>query len=89
MYIYNTFFFFFDRFESPSSSSQQRVEVIEVVLTSRIKYLVSSHNAMEFSQTPISPQNNSAVQCNGDLKDSDDDDDSSEGSMNSMRLVYV
>ncbi len=49
---------------------------------------------MEFSQTPISPQNNSAVQCNGDLKDSDDDDDdddddSSEGSMNSMRLVYV
>uniref|UniRef100_A0A671NWU2 RNA helicase n=1 Tax=Sinocyclocheilus anshuiensis TaxID=1608454 RepID=A0A671NWU2_9TELE len=82
-----------DRFESPSSSSQQRVEVTEDVLTSRMKDLVSSHNAMDFSQTPISPQNNSAVQCNGDLKDSDDDDDddddddeddSSEGSMNTM-----
>ncbi|KAF4095368.1 putative ATP-dependent RNA helicase TDRD12 isoform X3 [Onychostoma macrolepis] len=73
-----------DRFESPSSSSQQRVEVIEDVLTSRMKDLVSSHNAMEFSQTPISPQNNSAVQCNGDLKDSDDFDDSSEASMNIM-----
>ncbi|XP_016112386.1 putative ATP-dependent RNA helicase TDRD12 [Sinocyclocheilus grahami] len=45
-----------------------------------MKDLVSSHNAMEFSQTPISPQNNSAVLCIGDLKDSDvDDDDSSEG----------
>uniref|UniRef100_A0A672JZK0 RNA helicase n=1 Tax=Sinocyclocheilus grahami TaxID=75366 RepID=A0A672JZK0_SINGR len=76
-----------DRFESPSSSSQQRVEVTEDVLTSRMKDVVSSHNAMDFSQTPISPQNNSAVQCNGDLKDSDDydEDDSSEGSMNTMR----
>ncbi|XP_016098361.1 putative ATP-dependent RNA helicase TDRD12 [Sinocyclocheilus grahami] len=75
-----------DRFESPSSSSQQRVEVTEDVLTSRMKDVVSSHNAMDFSQTPISPQNNSAVQCNGDLKDSDDydEDDSSEGSMNTM-----
>ncbi|XP_016427110.1 putative ATP-dependent RNA helicase TDRD12, partial [Sinocyclocheilus rhinocerous] len=75
-----------DRFESPSSSSQQRIEVTEDVLTSRMKDLVSSHNAMDFSQTPISPQNNSAVQCNGDLKDSDDDDEdeSSEGSMNTM-----
>uniref|UniRef100_A0A8C1HRV4 RNA helicase n=1 Tax=Cyprinus carpio carpio TaxID=630221 RepID=A0A8C1HRV4_CYPCA len=70
-----------DRFESPSSSSQQRVEVIEDVLTSKMRDLVSSHNAMESRQTPISPQNNSAVQCNGVLKDSDDDD-SSEGSMN-------
>uniref|UniRef100_A0A673JL70 RNA helicase n=1 Tax=Sinocyclocheilus rhinocerous TaxID=307959 RepID=A0A673JL70_9TELE len=80
-----------DRFESPSSSSQQRIEVTEDVLTSRMKDLVSSHNAMDFSQTPISPQNNSAVQCNGDLKDSDDDDEdeSSEGSMNTMRLVYI
>ncbi|XP_016341980.1 putative ATP-dependent RNA helicase TDRD12 [Sinocyclocheilus anshuiensis] len=74
-----------DRFESPSSSSQQRVEVTVDVLTSRMKDLVSSHNVMDFSQTPISPQNNSAVLCNGDLKDSDvDDDDSSEGSMNIM-----
>uniref|UniRef100_A0A8C1Q9V6 RNA helicase n=1 Tax=Cyprinus carpio TaxID=7962 RepID=A0A8C1Q9V6_CYPCA len=73
-------------FESPSSSSQQRVEVIEDVLTSKMRDLVSSHNAMESRQTPISPQNNSAVQCNGVLKDSDDDD-SSEGSMNIVRLV--
>lgn len=86
MYIIHTFFLF-DRFESPSSSSQQRVEVIEDVLTSKMRDLVSSHNAMESSQTPISPQNNSAVQCNGVLKDSDDDDDSSEGSMNIVRLV--
>ncbi|XP_059402519.1 putative ATP-dependent RNA helicase TDRD12 [Carassius carassius] len=75
-----------DRFESPSSSSQQRVDVIEDALTSKMKDLVCSHNAvLEFSQTPISPQNNSAGQCNGDLKDSnDDDDDSSEGSMDIM-----
>ncbi|XP_026095350.1 putative ATP-dependent RNA helicase TDRD12 [Carassius auratus] len=69
-----------DRFESPSSSSQQRADVLEDALTSKMKELVSSHNAvMEFSQTPISPQNNSAVQCNGHLKDRNDDD-SSEGS---------
>ncbi|KAL0154613.1 hypothetical protein M9458_048876, partial [Cirrhinus mrigala] len=56
-----------------------------------MKDLFSGHNAMEISQTPISPQNNSAVLCNGDLKDTDDDDDdddndddSLEGSMNIM-----
>ncbi|XP_073687782.1 putative ATP-dependent RNA helicase TDRD12 [Garra rufa] len=72
-----------DRFESPLLSSQQSVEVTDDVLTSRMKDLVSVHNAIELSQTLISPNNNSAVLCNGDLKHNEDDDDS-EGSMNIM-----
>ncbi|RXN03574.1 ATP-dependent RNA helicase TDRD12 [Labeo rohita] len=64
-----------------------RVEVTDDDLTSKMKDLCSGHNAMEFNQTPISPQNNSAGLCNGDLQDTvddDNDDDSSEGRMNFM-----
>ncbi len=78
---------------SASSSSQQRVEVKEDVLSSRMEDLVSSHDDMESSQTPISPQNNSAVQCNGDLKDTEESSSSSssssKGSMDIMRLVCL
>nr|AUD07760.1 tudor-containing protein 12 [Danio rerio] len=53
------------RFESALLSSQQRMEVSEDFLTSRMKDLVSAHNAMFI-------QNNTAVVCNGGMKSGED-----------------
>ncbi|XP_051545297.1 putative ATP-dependent RNA helicase TDRD12 [Myxocyprinus asiaticus] len=65
--------------ESSSVCSQQRVEVTEGALTSRMRDTVSSHTAVELSETSKSVI---AAVCNGAVNNTDSD--SSEENMNSM-----